>query len=1639
MDSKIIAEITPVGSQVTYTTRYGEAGSGVLERIGLDFVVVRVHDLPCLMRIDALDIWSPTEGNGIQKNQILSPQNSEEYLQRELTNDTIEMPLLEPLSPTIDTIETPLLEPPSPLPVAEWQKLEESILQKPESSDRDVTMQGLLESNEITGDAYRRLIEIEALYDTQSHNAVLKVTPPDFKLPQEGVPERVRERVLRIWNSARDKYEYALKVNELSASYGRVGVIWQALEELVDICPSSSAIQRHRAFFLLQARPNDKDRILKSFAQVADNTKQPIDWHNLACMAINAGEINLAGYCLEMQLKQVLLSDHLASWYVYTGVLNLTKRFGNLYFFVHGDQKLSAKDQRVVLEAVIYLLTKFGNYRKAAELAKNINQSAETPPADFYKLANLFKEIPKNWGDFETLFDSQLKKNDSPEITSKFSRGTIYRFFPDRDYGFLTGPHRRDYFFNQNAVLDSTLRQQLGNFVLGDRIDVVFEPVMTSDKKPIAVGIRRFRTIDEIYKLIYKLGCEFVDSTDYAQAVEQMRYVVEQAADYKDARELLEKWEKWQSTAAAPYIPKGSNTYSKAKRADVVERNPDKAINLLRRAIKENDNVESAIKDLSNILASRGKLDEAIDYLVQSRKSMKSVTAVDNLLITFYSRANQPAKAIQLLLPKLAAEKKKTKRASLMWQLSTCYFRLQDYDRTIDYLRQVLSIQPENLTAMKSLAAAFSKQGKYADAESLLRKVLDRSNDVESEKLLKAIRTARETGSDVSIDIENLIAINLSAFIGELSEFAQFFLDGCNFEGVATDRVQSQNFSWEDIRVLENLASRLGTRRPSERAQYFLSAAKIISILDEQSDSSTEFYKFLGRSFASLGDAILSADPKRIDTARDLYCEALSAFDNDYNTRDEQDAANALTRYLLATLGPANVPLGPIEVTIDQTLDKVMNVGQEMRRTVFDAISYLVYHSRYAGTRILNRLHQKSTWRALALTYLNERGLDIKPRDQALDFIRYWNELRVQYLEVERQRSDEIQFLRGTEWTTAGIEVAIERTVKISEQLYFDLDRQRLRELKNLYSLILDMLRQNSFEEQERISLQLDRRIEDLHGSIIETPTRFAVGEIIPLVETLKDKAALEQIALYDRTLPEISIRLANEYYYPDEYFHEITLQVEVTNSRGRSPVESLNLVVKEDSQWFVAKNQSATSEESLRGGDLKTLEFELILTDDALNSKAFSLSIFGSYKVRTGETRAIPQENFTVRVSPESDFSVIPNPYAPYAIGGPVNDPQMFFGRDELITNITQAILGSRSQGKSVVIYGQKRAGKTSVMIRLKEELQKNQDILIIDIRNIASLINERAKVEFLDQILYGIVRELGVSIEEKEKKGSSSLGFAVPDSLSFFQHPDCLSYFQEIFSDYRRRIQQHDDWNGVRIVLMMDEFSYIYDCIVKNYIPEMFMKTWKALLQENLFSAVLASQDVFAKFKARFPNELGTSEDFRVNYLEKDDARDLIDLPIRIEGPSGKSRFLERALDRILEMTAGSPFYIQIMCDRLVEYLNRKRAPFATLNDVERVVKQELIRGNNPLDLGKFDNLLTSGDTSPEAISSEDAKVVLQVIARNSTTGACHRDSIVCAPSKPTDLILQDLVNRDVIIRDRDFYVIRVGLFKEWLLVNE
>ena len=1080
--------------------------------------------------------------------------------------------------------------------------------------------------------------------------------------------------------------------------------------------------------------------------------------------------------------------------------------------------------------------------------------------------------------------------------------------------------------------------------------------------------------------------------------------------------------------------------YTSAKHADLAEKDLEKAERLYRKCISQNIQHDSAIKDLAMVLVRLNRPGEAVELLEKKRPDVEDKQSLDNILITVYPAAGQYEKAINLLSKTIKQTSEKGKMIYLYFQIASNHIKLGNYASAENQFRQVLKLSPYNITAQRSLALCFSKQDRYGEAKKILNQIQRNSPDRKTAALLEAVERAQRTGKFI-LDDESIIEIEtaLSHFSSELSEFAQFFLERCEFDGVLPARVNegkyigSEKDFQHDIARLEDVAKQLGTRRPRDRGHYYLSAARIYFDLGVNQNF---FYRYLCRSFASRGDAAVSEN-KHLDTVREWYCEALTAYDGDKTRRrrDEQDAVNSLVRYLYSTLGYAHIDLAPNTQTFNKVVSDVVNNHPDKKK-VFDAVAYLVLHSRFAADRVLNRLYDNETLRTMAIDYL--KGMDIEVPDvmeRLIDFVRPWNELRNEKFNAARNTSDQLRLLNNFDLTTSWLEDNIRFAAGIRSSLFFELDQQRVGELQRVLESALELCKQVTFEERERLCFQLDDSCQTLCREIVESPTKLSVEDIYPIIEVIQDKVNVYLDELYETSKPQLTLRLPVESYVPDTD-RKIEVQLVVQNEKGRSPAESLALVIEPDQASFTVTEPEIKRDESLRGGEQSILKVPLRVTDEALHSQTFSLPVYAQYRTRAGEQEGTPVENLSVRLYSENEFETIKNPYAAYAEGGVVGDAEMFFGREELIQNIAQAIQTSRLQSKCVLVFGQKRSGKSSVLYHLKERLQKDKNLLILDLGNIGTL-SEDSSVPFLYRILRRILMELEYAAEDRVDEGLPPLDFSIPGDDEFYNHPDPLQRFEDTFRSLKRYVSKQESWHGVKVVLLIDEFQYIYDRILAGKIPQSFMQSWKALLQANYFHAVLVGQDVMPKFKLRFPNEFGTTQDERVTYLKPDDARSLIDEPIRIGGRQGESRYREQAIEQILDLTAGSPFYIQMLCNRLVEYMNFKHAHLVTEADVEQV-KNELISGVNALDLDKFDNLINSGDTSADAISDDDALKVLKTIADNSRAGLCHRDRIDCETSLSIDTILDDLEKRDVVERREQSYQIQVGLFKEWLIVN-
>jgi hypothetical protein len=223
-------------------------------------------------------------------------------------------------------------------------------------------------------------------------------------------------------------------------------------------------------------------------------------------------------------------------------------------------------------------------------------------------------------------------------------------------------------------------------------------------------------------------------------------------------------------------------------------------------------------------------------------------------------------------------------------------------------------------------------------------------------------------------------------------------------------------------------------------------------------------------------------------------------------------------------------------------------------------------------------------------------------------------------------------------------------------------------------------------------------------------------------------------------------------------------VQIVIENRMGCSPAEAVEFIVQEDGTFFTVEARSLKLNGSLRGGEQRIVQVPLRITEQALQSQAFSLPVYAQYRTRSGDTLQTPVASFSINLYSAEQFERIENPYSEYAKGGIVGDERMFFGRKDLIANIAEAICHARLQSKSIIIYGQKRSGKSSILYHLKKRLQQENDLLVLDLGGVGLFLDDKSQVPLLYQILYSILKRLDYAIQDEVQKGSGVLGLPFP-----------------------------------------------------------------------------------------------------------------------------------------------------------------------------------------------------------------------------------------------------------------------------------
>ncbi len=300
---------------------------------------------------------------------------------------------------------------------------------------------------------------------------------------------------------------------------------------------------------------------------------------------------------------------------------------------------------------------------------------------------------------------------------------------------------------------------------------------------------------------------------------------------------------------------------------------------------------------------------------------------------------------------------------------------------------------------------------------------------------------------------------------------------------------------------------------------------------------------------------------------------------------------------------------------------------------------------------------------------------------------------------------------------------------------------------------------------------------------------------------------------------------------------------------------------------------------------------------------------------------RVLKQWHHITLKTSRSTFKVIVNPYHG---GTPISDSKMFYGRDEDLNTLREILSNTSTKANRVILLiGQRRSGKTSLIYQLASQLQR--DVVVhIDLQDLAMSSN---------------TAELFSNFVLKIQEAMLIKGFTPPPSneFNFRENPS------QTFDRYLKfTIQQ---LGGLRLILLFDEFEVFNDLIAQKRLDENFLHYLRSLMQHRLgINFLLAgAPKVLLQDLNNRSALLNIAQKHHLSRLKQEEATRLITEPVQ------NLVYDPQALELIHRLTGDQPYLIHLLCEELISYCNKHHKNYANTNDINKIIDNVLERGDN------------------------------------------------------------------------------------------
>lgn len=392
---------------------------------------------------------------------------------------------------------------------------------------------------------------------------------------------------------------------------------------------------------------------------------------------------------------------------------------------------------------------------------------------------------------------------------------------------------------------------------------------------------------------------------------------------------------------------------------------------------------------------------------------------------------------------------------------------------------------------------------------------------------------------------------------------------------------------------------------------------------------------------------------------------------------------------------------------------------------------------------------------------------------------------------------------------------------------------------------------------------------------------------------------------------PELVAELRTRQVHREE---QVAILLAVKNN-GRSAANNLKVTLLSSPDFDVLSDLSCESEvlfsreEMLAEFTIKPLKphFDLIFSIMYDDITTIQEQVFCDRL----ELHSIPQE-----------FAFIPNPYS---TGTPTHDKKMFYGREcdmaYLQDNLTRPLART-----VLVLYGQRRSGKTTLLLQLNNSEDLNGHIpVLIDMQRVSYKIS-------LSSLLYRIAFYIFQALKKQGLHTDQPLrdAFDLDPTFAFDQFLDAIE----------------DGLEGQKLILLIDEFEVLEEQVKKGVLqPEIFEYLRSLMQHRQYMNFLLAGTHTIEQLTRGYWSVFfNIARHYHLGKLSADGAEDLIRKPV-----AGYLEYDPLAVQKIRQLTDDQPYLIHLICRALVDHCNDLCKSYVTINDVNIVLQEAMLTGQN------------------------------------------------------------------------------------------